>query len=148
LVVAQPLGIGHARQRSVLAVLLLDLGHVVPAEQLIDLVWGEEPPASVRNVLYGYVARLKAVIAGAGDPGVTLTRRPGGYLVQADPEQLDLRRFQRLIAEAATADDDKAAALLRSALGLWRGQALAGLDSPWAARDARRPGTAADGGRP
>jgi len=134
LAAAQPLDIGHARQRSVLAVLLLDLGHVVPAERLIDRVWGEDPPASVRNVLYGYVARLKAVIADPGDPGdpgVRLTRRAGGYLLEADPERLDSYRFHRLIAAAATADDDQAAALLRGALALWQGQALAGLDSPW-----------------
>jgi DNA-binding SARP family transcriptional activator/Tfp pilus assembly protein PilF len=123
---------GHARQRSVLAVLLLDLGRVVPPDQLIDRVWGEDPPVSVRNVLYGYVARLRAAFAGAGDPDVMLTRRPGGYLLEADPEQVDLYRFQRLGAEAAAADDDqRAAELLRSALGLWHGRALAGLESPW-----------------
>jgi DNA-binding SARP family transcriptional activator/tetratricopeptide (TPR) repeat protein len=126
---------GHARQRSVLAVLLLHLGQPVPAERLIDRVWGEDPPASVRNVLYGYVARLRAVLAGAGDPDVTLTRRPGGYLLQARLDQLDLGRFRRHVAEAATAvgtgDDGSAAAQLRSAIGLWHGPALAGLDSPW-----------------
>ena len=66
---------GHARQRAVLAALLLDLGHVVPAETLINRVWGEEPPASVRNALYGYVARLRAVIADPADPEAELCRR-------------------------------------------------------------------------
>ncbi len=128
----QRVGAGHARQRSVLAVLLLDLGRVVSAEQLIDRVWGENPPGSVRNVLYGYVAKLKAAIAQAGDPEVVLARRPGGYLLDADPERVDLYRFRRLAAEAAAAGDDRqAAALLRDALGLWHGPALAGLDSPW-----------------
>jgi DNA-binding SARP family transcriptional activator/Tfp pilus assembly protein PilF len=129
----QPVGVGHARQRSVLAVLLLDLGRVVPPDQLIDRVWGEDPPASVRNVLYGYVARLRAAFAGTGDPDVTLTRRPGGYLLEADPEQVDLYRFHRLIAEAAAVagDDQRAGELLRRALGLWYGRALAGLGSPW-----------------
>jgi len=123
---------GHPRQRAVLAVLLLNLGRVVPTELLIDRVWGGNPPASVRNVLYGYVGRLRAVVAGAADPEATLARRRGGYLLQARPGQLDLHRFRRLIAEAATADDDgHAAGLLREALGLWRGPALSGLDSPW-----------------
>jgi DNA-binding SARP family transcriptional activator len=54
---------GHARQRAVLAVLALEAGRPVPAEVLIDRVWGEDPPRSVRNVLYGYVTRLKALIA-------------------------------------------------------------------------------------
>jgi DNA-binding SARP family transcriptional activator/tetratricopeptide (TPR) repeat protein len=125
--------VGHARQRSVLAVLLLDLGRVVPAGQLIDRVWGENPPGSVRNVLSGYVARLRAAIAGAGDPDVTLARRPGGYLLEADPDRVDLCRFRRLVAEAGAVagDDERARPLLTSALGLWRGPALAGLDSPW-----------------
>ena len=123
---------GHSRQRAVLAVLLLDLGRVVPTELLIDRVWGGNPPNSVRNVLYGYVGRLRAVIAGAADPEATLARRRGGYLLQARPGQLDLYRFRRLIAEAAAASDDgHAGGLLREALGLWRGSALAGLDSPW-----------------
>jgi DNA-binding SARP family transcriptional activator/Tfp pilus assembly protein PilF len=127
--------VGHARQRSVLAVLLLDLGRVVPAGQLIDRVWGEDQPGSVRNVLYGYVARLRAAIAGAGDPGVALARRAGGYLLEAGPEQVDLHRFRRLVAEAGAAagEDERAAVLLRGALGLWRGPSLAGLDSPWLA---------------
>ncbi len=123
--------VGHARQRSVLAVLLLDLGRVVSTDQLIDRVWGDGPPSSVRNVLYGYVAKLKAAIAKAADPEVALARRPGGYLLDADPERVDLYRFRRLAAEAAAGDDQQAAALLRDALRLWHGPALAGLDSPW-----------------
>ena len=124
---------GHARQRAVLAVLLFDMGHVVMAETLIDRVWGEEPPISVRNALYGYVAKLRAVIADLADPEVTLCRRQGGYLLQAEADQLDLHRFRRLVTEASSAsgDDKRAAGLLREALGLWRGPALAGLDSPW-----------------
>jgi DNA-binding SARP family transcriptional activator/tetratricopeptide (TPR) repeat protein len=133
LTAGQFINAGHAKQRSVLAVLVLDLGRVVPAELLIDRVWGEEPPKSVRNVLYGYVARLRAMIVGAAEPGVSLARYQGGYLLRADPEQVDVCRFRRLVAEAADAcqDDEGAAALLRGALGLWQGPALAGFDSPW-----------------
>jgi DNA-binding SARP family transcriptional activator/tetratricopeptide (TPR) repeat protein len=119
----------------VLAVLVLELGRVVPPEQLIDRVWGTEPPSSVRNVLYGYVAKLRTVIDHAGEPGVKLGRRPGGYSLQADQEQVDLYRFRHLTAQAASAagDDQRAEALLGDALGLWHGSALAGLDSPWLA---------------
>ncbi len=124
---------GHARQRAVLAVLLFDLGRVVPTTRLIDRVWGDDPPITVRNVLYGYVARLRAVIAGAGDPDVTLSRQPGGYQLEADPDQVDLYRFRRLLREAAAAagDDDRAGVLLAEAVALWRGAALAGLDGGW-----------------
>src|SRR5215469_11877840 len=66
---------GHVKQRAVLAVLLLDLGKVVPIDLLIDRVWGDRPPASVRSNVYAYVARIRAVIAGAGDDDIVLTRR-------------------------------------------------------------------------
>jgi DNA-binding SARP family transcriptional activator len=122
---------GHPRQRAVLAVLLLDAGRAVPAEVLIDRVWGEDPPASVRNLLYGYVARLRALIAWGQDQAVTLSRRPGGYQLQAGPDQVDVARFRRLVADAAAADnDERTGAALGEAVGLWRGTALAGLDSP------------------
>jgi len=151
---------GHARQRAVLAALLLDAGRVVPANVLIDRVWGEDPPRSVRNVLYGYVGRLKALIAsaqnaaghhgGGAEASVSLSRRPGGYLLRAGPDQVDLVRFRRLVAEAAAAgDDERAGAALGQAAGLWRGPALAGLDSPWlnamrATLELERAGAAAD----
>jgi DNA-binding SARP family transcriptional activator len=127
----RPADAGHARQRAVLAVLVLDAGRAVPLEVLIDRVWGEQPPRSVRNVVYGYVARLKALIAGGRDPGVDLSRRSGGYLLQARPDRVDVARFRRLVADASATGDDHAAAVLGEAVALWRGPALAGLDSPW-----------------
>jgi DNA-binding SARP family transcriptional activator/tetratricopeptide (TPR) repeat protein len=131
----QRVAAGHARQRSVLAVLVLDIGRVVAPDQLIDRVWGQDPPPSVRNVLYGYVAKLRTVIDQVGEPGVQLARRPGGYLLQAGRDQVDLYQFRRLTAQAAgvTGDDQRAEALLGAALSLWHGPALAGLDSPWLA---------------
>jgi DNA-binding SARP family transcriptional activator/tetratricopeptide (TPR) repeat protein len=123
------LDVGHGRQRAVLAVLLLELGQVVPVEVLIDRVWDGEPPASVRNVVSGHVARLKAALA--ADPGVSLSRRAGGYLLVAGLEQVDVSRFRALVAQAAAGGDVQAALLLREGLGLWRGPALAGLRSRW-----------------
>jgi DNA-binding SARP family transcriptional activator len=145
----RPAAAMHARQRAVLAVLLLDLGRAVPLDVLIDRVWGEEPPRSARNIAYGYLARLKTLIADGDDPGVSLSRRPGGYLLQAQPEQIDLARFRRLVADAAAGDDERAATALGEAVALWRGPALPGLDSPWlnAARarlELERAGAAAD----
>jgi DNA-binding SARP family transcriptional activator/tetratricopeptide (TPR) repeat protein len=132
-VAGQPVAAGHARQRAVLAVLLLELGRVVSPELLIDRVWGDAPPASVRNVLYGNIARLKSVLASAQDASVSLSRQPGGYQLRADPGQVDLYRFRRLVAEAGavSGDDARAAQSLRGALGLWHGSALAGVASPW-----------------
>jgi DNA-binding SARP family transcriptional activator/tetratricopeptide (TPR) repeat protein len=134
----QQVDVGHPRQRAVLAVLLLQRNSTVTTEQLVDRVWGEEPPKSVRNVLYGYVAKLRAGLAAAGEPDA-LTRRDGGYLIRADEDQVDLYRFRRLVAQAARAvGDDQKADLLRVALGLWHGEALGRLSSPWlrAMRDA------------
>jgi len=128
----QRIEIGHARQRAVLAVLLLDLGRVVPMDLLIDRIWGDDPPASVRNVIYGYAARLKAAITGAGEPGVGLRRQAGGYLLEARPEQCDLHQFRRMVKQAVVADgDEQAMMLLRGALGLWNGAALSGLSGSW-----------------
>jgi DNA-binding SARP family transcriptional activator/Tfp pilus assembly protein PilF len=129
----RPADAGHARQRAVLAVLLLEAGRMVPLEVLVDRVWGEDPPRSVRNVVYGYVGRLKAMVTGGSDPGVMLSRQVGGYLLQASAEQVDVHRFRGLVAEAAAAagDDELAGVVLDKALALWRGRALARLDSPW-----------------
>jgi DNA-binding SARP family transcriptional activator len=129
--------VGHVKQRSVLAVLLLDLGRVVPIDVLVDRVWGASPPASVRNNLYAYIAKLRSAIAGADEPAASLVRKSGGYLLNARRDQVDLYRFRDLVAQAvqaaraATADEGRAAELLGDALELWRGPALAGLTSPW-----------------
>ena len=124
--------VGHAMQRSVLAVLLLERGRVVPTERLIDRVWGDEPPASVRNVLYGYIGKLRAALAGTDGASTTLARRAGGYQLEADEDHIDLYRFRRQVAAAAAAPDDASRAdCLRAALAEWQGQALAGVDSAW-----------------
>jgi DNA-binding SARP family transcriptional activator/tetratricopeptide (TPR) repeat protein len=125
------LAVGHPRQRAVLAVLLLDADRVVPADLLIDRVWGEDPPASVRNVLSGYVARLKAVISDASDDTVWLGRRHGGYVLHVPPDAVDLHRFRDLASAVGREADEGARHLLRDALALWHGPALAGLESPW-----------------
>src|SRR5438270_7778530 len=116
--------IGHPRQRSVLAVLLAEANRPVLVEQLIDRVWGEDPPTNVRNVLSGYVTRLRGVINSAlGGAEVTLSRRSGGYALDVDPARVDLHRFRDLVARARTVEDIEAAELLAEALELWRGPA-------------------------
>ncbi len=129
----EPADTGHARQRAVLAVLLLETSRAVPLDMLIGRVWGDNPPRSARNLVYGYVGRLRTLVATGQDPAATLCRRQDGYLLQAEPDQVDVHRFRWLVAEAAgtAMDDNRAAALLGQAVALWRGPALAGLDSPW-----------------
>ncbi|MEV4055284.1 BTAD domain-containing putative transcriptional regulator [Amycolatopsis sp. NPDC049688] len=124
------LDIGHARQRDVLAVLLLDAGRAVPADRLVDRVWGERPPRQPRNSLYAYVSRLRALL-GALD-GVTIERERDGYVLVTDPLRVDVHRFEHLVRQAKTTSDDHAAlALYDEALSLWRGTPLSELESPW-----------------
>ena len=127
----RPLRLGSIKHRMLLAKLLLHANQVVSTDELIEAVWGEEPPPTVRQSLQNHVAALrKAIEAGNGGlpPRMLLTRDPG-YLLKVDPEQLDLNRFQRLDRSGrqalAAGDPATAADLLRQALDLWRGPALA-----------------------
>src|SRR5215467_14382837 len=130
--------LGPARERCVLAILLLTPGTIVPAETLIDRLWDTRPPAKARESLSAYIARLRGSLRQAGGDGVQLAGRARGYLLDVDPEAVDLHQFRRLRRQAdalaADGDHDRAAALLREADGMWRGQALAGIDGGWVTR--------------
>ena len=131
--------LGPARARSILAMLLLTPGATIPVETLIDRLWDTRPPAKARESLSVYVARLRASLRQAvGDNVQVVGRAHAGYLLEVDPESVDVHRFRRLRrqAEAAAAggDYDHAAALLHQADGLWRGQALAGISGDWVTR--------------
>ncbi|MCR6485600.1 tetratricopeptide repeat protein [Amycolatopsis sp. OK19-0408] len=122
--------VGHARQRDVLAVLLLDVGRVVPVDRIVDRVWGDRPPQQPRNSLYAYVSRLRGVLAAF--EGVTIERDRGGYVLLADPLTVDIHRFASLLDQARRTPDDHAAlALYDEALALWRGTPLSELAGPW-----------------
>ena len=126
----QPVEIGHARQRLVLAALLVSANSVVAPDQLIDRVWGEAAPAGAIKTLRSYLARLRTVLAGVP---VTIEHRPGGYVLVVEDELVDVHQFTQLIAQArATTEPRAAAELFSRALGLWRGEALAEVESRWA----------------
>jgi len=112
--------LGGPRQRAVLAVLLTRANEVVSTDRLIDELWGDEPPGTVMNVLQSYVSHLRKELG----PDVLLTRAPG-YLIELEPDQLDLRRFERFLDVARAEGPEEAAETLREALDLWRGPALA-----------------------
>ena len=107
-----------------MAVLLVHRGEPVSSDRLIDALWGEEAPASAIKIVQGYVSNLRKVL---GD-GLLVTRGRG-YLLQTRPGQIDLDRFESLVAEGQRAlqqgDARSAATRLREALGLWRGPPLA-----------------------
>jgi DNA-binding SARP family transcriptional activator len=116
--------LGGVKQRTLLAILLLSANEVVSADRLIDEMWGERPPESGRSALKVRVSQLRKALAEGG--AQLLTRAPG-YVLSLDRDQLDLRRFERLVGEAAAAEPLVAAAKLREALALWRGPPLADL---------------------
>jgi DNA-binding SARP family transcriptional activator/tetratricopeptide (TPR) repeat protein len=124
--------LGYPRQRCAFAALLIDANRVVAVDTLASRVWGDNAPRSARNVLSGYVSRLRSAFAGV--VGLQFVRRSGGYATLIDPELVDLYRFRRLVAAADAIDDDmERVAVIESALGLWQGDALDGLPGAWSA---------------
>jgi len=121
-----------------MAILLLTPRTIVPAETLIDRLWDSRPPAKARESLSVYIARLRALLRQAVGDSVQLVGRARGYLLDVDPDAVDLHQFRRLRRQAdalaASGDYDHAALLLRQADGLWRGQALGGIRGDWVAR--------------
>jgi predicted ATPase/DNA-binding SARP family transcriptional activator/Tfp pilus assembly protein PilF len=125
------LALGGAKQRALLAVLLLHAGEVVGVERLVDELWGEDPPDGAAHILQVQVANLRKVLE-PNRPrraaGTVLRTQPPGYRVDPGPEGLDLTRFERLTAEGraalAAGDPPEAARLLGRGLELWRGPAL------------------------
>ena len=115
----ETLALGGARQRSLLAFLLLHRNEVVSRERLIDALWGEGPPATASNALQVAVHALRKLLGHE-----RLRSHGGGYELLVEPEELDLGRFERTVDRAragvATATE------LRRALSLWRGEAATG----------------------
>jgi DNA-binding SARP family transcriptional activator len=120
-------GIGAPKWRSVLAALLIKAGQIVPADELINEVWGDKPPAKATNLISIYVLRLRRLL-GDADGSVLVTRAPG-YLLRLGPGDSDVQVFEALVREGgrahAAGDPERAAAQLAEALALWRGSPLA-----------------------
>ncbi|MDQ3932710.1 MAG: AAA family ATPase [Actinomycetota bacterium] len=116
------------RGRALLALLVLHAGEPLSAERLVDELWDERPPATATTVVQGLVSRLRGVLEPGrrrGQPGMLLQTVGAGYRLAIDPSAVDAHRFKRLIDEARGATPDVRAAKLSTALGLWRGPALA-----------------------
>jgi DNA-binding SARP family transcriptional activator len=119
---AQPVEIAGSKQRALLALLVLRANEVVRSELLVDELWGEHPPRNAAASLQTHVSRLRKAL-GAD----TIASREWGYVLRAAPDQIDLRRFEGLVAEAEPLAAQPRAAKLAEALALWRGPPLADL---------------------
>ncbi len=124
----QEVVLGGGRQRSLLALLLLNANEVVSSERLIDELWGAAPPPTAAKTVQVYVSQLRKSLRN-GDPEGPLLTRGRGYVLRIEPGELDLHRFERALDEGRRALEAQApadaSATLRDGLALWRGPPLA-----------------------
>jgi DNA-binding SARP family transcriptional activator len=136
----RPVTIKAARQRTVLSMLLLERRNVVPMHRLVDALWEDDPPATARAQVQICISSLRRVLhePDRTDPIRTAAH---GYLLSVEDAAVDLDVFQRLVADAeadAELRPDLAVARLRSALGLWRGDPFADVESAMVTAAANR----------
>jgi basic membrane lipoprotein Med (substrate-binding protein (PBP1-ABC) superfamily)/DNA-binding SARP family transcriptional activator len=126
---AELLDVGPHKQRSLLAILLLNANRVVTTDHLLEELWGDEAEGK-ENALWVYVSRLRAVLEPGREKGShpqVLVTRDHGYQLVVDPESIDSHRFERTVEEARSLlkdDPSTASGMLREALAMWRGSAL------------------------
>jgi DNA-binding SARP family transcriptional activator len=127
----RPVAVGAAKQRALLAILLVHANELVSSDRLIEELW-PQPPETAANTLQVYVGKLRKALEpgrARGAPGELLITRAPGYMLRVEAGQLDAERFERLLADGGRAreagESPAAAGLLRDALALWRGDALA-----------------------
>ncbi|GHJ47848.1 SARP family transcriptional regulator [Catellatospora sp. TT07R-123] len=137
-----PAALIGARQRALLAVLAMNAGTVVHQPRLIDALWGWDPPRTAVKTLHSHIARVRQALEACGLNGTLRTQHPG-YRLDIPAQAVDAHRFEAALTAARTQLDadqpERAAAELREALRLWRGDALAdGEPTGWAAAEAAR----------
>lgn len=120
-----PVPIGGPGVRGLLALLALRPGKVVGLDEIIDALWGHNPPATARTIVHGNVSHLRRILRGIDGPRIVTT--PPGYRLDIDPGQVDVHRARTLLDRASLATPEVAAALLAEALALWQGPALGGV---------------------
>jgi DNA-binding SARP family transcriptional activator len=134
--------LGGPQQRAVLAMLLLRANEVVSRDRLVEGLWGEDSPKSAGHVIESYVSRLRQALGRNGGMAELVTKTHG-YSLLADPGQLDVHRFETLVAEGrgqlVGGDPATAAESLARALGMFRGPPLDDLAFfPFAQPEVRR----------
>jgi serine/threonine-protein kinase len=134
------LSLGAGRQRALLARLLMETNMVVSTASLVDALWGDHtPPDAAAKALQTLVTTLRRALEptrARGGPSILVTRSPG-YLLRVDADHVDLGRFERLVEQGRRlrrSTPERASAVLREALALWRGPAFDGVSLEGAAR--------------
>ncbi|MFI1566912.1 BTAD domain-containing putative transcriptional regulator [Streptomyces sp. NPDC020490] len=140
---ANALGLGGRRQRAVLALLLVAHGEVVPADRLVDALWGSQAIRNPVGVLHTYVSHLRRQLEPgriARARGTVLVREEPGYALRVDRDAVDAWRFEELVQQAATVEEPVGRVrVLSEALALWRGPAFAEYaGEPWVEAEAGR----------
>jgi len=128
------------QERALLALLLTAPGRVLSVSAIVAGMWGDVPPGGAERTVQAYVSRLRRALPGDG-ASLVVTRTPG-YLAEVDPARVDAERF-RTLTDAGRRDlgagrPEVAAATLRDALGLWRGEAYAEFEAPFASAERTR----------
>jgi len=139
--------VGQPRQQAVLGILAMRANRVISRGELVDAVWGQDPPASAEGGIYTYVAGLRRVMEpnrSLRGPGRVLVSSGAGYVLHLVPGQPDAVAFEQDLARARqlrkAGDLTGAAVALHSALSLWRGIAFAGVPGPFAETERVRLG--------
>src|SRR4051812_25552916 len=117
----RPVVLTATKLRALLAALALQVGRPVPAERLVDALWGDDPPPAAKNGLQALVSKLRRAL---GTDAIAM--RAGGYVLDIDPDAVDAHRYERLVTDArAASTPSEAISRYAEAESLWRGDPLA-----------------------
>src|SRR5262249_62083051 len=129
------LAIKGVKERRLLGCLLSRANSVLPVSDIVEALWGADPPRTAAKSVQVYVVRVRKMLNGAAGEHGLISRLGRGYVLRAAPGQVDALEFADLVARAraaaAAGANGVAAAVLRDALGLWRGAAYAGFQDTW-----------------
>ncbi|MFE1931221.1 tetratricopeptide repeat protein [Streptomyces sp. NPDC059474] len=132
------LKLGSDKERALLAALALEVGRPISMNSLLERLWDGKAPPRARENTHTYISRVRKHLrlAGTGPGSPRITSRAHTYVLNTDPDSVDLNRFQRLTemagAVATSGEDERVVDLLTRAEHLWQGEALAGLPGTWA----------------
>ncbi len=129
--------LGSTKSAVVLASLAWDAGRPVSVDTLVHRAWDDHPPAKAREALHVHISRIRAALGIAGSEAPPVVSRTGSYLLDVDPDRVDLRYYTDYVERARAlrtggGDDEAVLRLLDRAAGLWRGEPLAGIAGSWA----------------